>query len=202
MQGLGALLVRRHGPTTDQESVIAAARVLAEDAPAIVERLCVCVSLEGGLAYVYLWCDGVAGISEGMLEMLRLRAEEVMPGGAIEAARLAPLQEVAGASAGREAPIHYAVETDVTPEWEKELASWYRDEHLPGLAAVPGCTGAWRLENLDGGPRSFACYDLLAADVLETQAWLAVRGTPWSDRVRPQFRNMRRAMFRKVYEGG
>ncbi|MCC6194051.1 MAG: hypothetical protein IT518_06225 [Burkholderiales bacterium] len=67
---------------------------------------------------------------------------------------------------------------------------------MPGLAGVPGCVRAQRYANLDSGPRSHACYDIVHPDVPQSADWLAVRATPWSDRVRPQFRNTRRTMFR------
>lgn len=65
---------------------------------------------------------------------------------------------------------------------------------------MPGNVRAWRLRNLDAGPRYHACYDLLAPEVLERAAWLAVRHTAWSERVRPHFVNTQRAMFRVLLE--
>ena len=66
------------------------------------------------------------------------------------------------------------------------------------LAAVPGCILAQRYYNHDQGPYSLACYDLVAEQVLGSPPWLAVRGTPWSDIVRPHFTNTRRTMFRAL----
>ncbi|NBW63424.1 MAG: 7-carboxy-7-deazaguanine synthase QueE, partial [Synechococcaceae bacterium WB4_1_0192] len=43
-----------------------------------------------------------------------------------------------------------------------------------------------------GLPLHLACYDLLHADVTESEPWLAVRHTDWSSRVRPLFRHTRR----------
>src|SRR5947207_1246132 len=70
-----------------------------------------------------------------------------------------------------------------------------------GLAAVPGGVRARRLRALaKAGKRALyvACYDLVADDVLMSEAWLAVRRTPWSDRVRPTFRGTTRTLFRTV----
>jgi hypothetical protein len=103
-----------------------------------------------------------------------------------------------GASAGASAGFRYIVETDAADGWEEEIFRWYDTEHMPGLAAVPGCVRAQRFLNRDGGPRSHACYDLTDPNILQTAAWLAVRRTAWSDRVRPQFRNSRRTMFRSL----
>lgn len=118
-------------------------------------------------------------------------------------ARLARCRDIAGASAGGVGDFHYVVETDVDGEaaWD-DLVQWYDAEHMPGLAAVPGCLRARRYVNLDGGPRSYACYDLAAPDVLGSAAWLAVRNTPWSARVRPRFCNTSRTMFRAVATTG
>ena len=101
-------------------------------------------------------------------------------------------------SAGSMSDFRYIVETDAADGWEEEMFRWYDIEHMPRLASVPGCVRAQRFLNRDRGPRSHACYDLTDPDVLESAAWLAVRRTAWSDRVRPQFRNTRRTMFRCV----
>ena len=49
---------------------------------------------------------------------------------------------------------------------EEEFNAWYREEHLPGLAAVPGTVGAYRfLRPVGRSPRYVACYDLLSPQV-------------------------------------
>jgi hypothetical protein len=113
--------------------------------------------------------------------------------------RLQPSLVVPGASAGAEAPWHYIVATDVLPEHEADFNAWYEQEHLPGLAAVPGTVQAARYVRVDGtGPRYHACYDLADRAAFNSPAWLAVRGTAWSSRVRPSFRNTLRTMYRRV----
>jgi hypothetical protein len=111
---------------------------------------------------------------------------------------LALLRDVPGASAGAPAPYRYVVETDVEPAHEDDFNAWYDQEHLRGLAGVPGTVRARRFRAADGSPRYHACYDLVAPATLGSPPWLAVRATPWSDRVRPAFRNTRRTMFRRV----
>lgn len=99
---------------------------------------------------------------------------------------------------GGQAPCHYVVETDVAPGAEDEFHAWYEQEHLPGLSQVPGCLRARRLVRPDGPagyPLHLACYDLLDEQVTESEPWLAVRHTAWSQRVRPLFRNTRRTLF-------
>lgn len=103
----------------------------------------------------------------------------------------------------RETPkFHYVVETDTDDNWFEKIAKWYDEEHMLGLAAVPGCISAMRLVNLDAKneaddnrPRSFACYDLTSPDVLGSPPWLAVRHTAWSDIARPHFTNTLRTMM-------
>lgn len=112
--------------------------------------------------------------------------------------RLELLREFDGASRDAPAPFRYVVATDVVAAHEDEFNAWYDGEHLPGLASVPGTVRAGRYRTTSGGPRYHACYDLVAPQTLGSAPWLVVRGTPWSDRVRPHFRNTYRRMFRQV----
>lgn len=120
-----------------------------------------------------------------------------LPGSSPGWHRLVCTQEIAGASHGLLASFHYVVETDVLAEFEEDLNAWYAQEHLPGLAAVKGTVRAARYVVASGAPRYYACYDLESVDALGSPAWLAVRATAWSSRVRPAFRNTRRTMFFK-----
>jgi hypothetical protein len=93
---------------------------------------------------------------------------------------------LAGEAQGRDAPWHYVVATDVLPQCEADFNAWYDTEHLAGLAAVPGVARATRYRLVQGaGPLYHAGYDLAERDAFNSPAWLAVRGTPWSSRVRP-----------------
>lgn len=114
------------------------------------------------------------------------------------ASRLARQHEIVGASPALMPAAHYVVEMDPEAGWEAELFAWYDQEHMPGLAAVPGCIHAVRMFNLDHGPLNFACYDLSAKQVMGCLPWLAVRNSSWSDRVRPHFKNARRTMFEVI----
>lgn len=113
-------------------------------------------------------------------------------------ARLALMRGIDGASRNESALFHYVVA--MTPEsgFEVELQRWYDAEHLPGLAAVPGCVQARRFWNHDTGARSMACYDLADEHAMGSPAWLAVRHTAWSDRMRPRFMDTVRTMFSVV----
>ena len=98
--------------------------------------------------------------------------------------RLQGVTELAGASHGQVATHHYVVETDVDESNLEQLNDWYQNEHLPGLAAVPGTVRARRYARTQGQPRWIACYDLTSAQTLERPEWLAVRHTAWSSIVR------------------
>ena len=115
--------------------------------------------------------------------------------------RLHKLQSLDGASASATVTFHYVVETDVALEHEGELNAWYEQEHLPGLASVPGTIRAVRYRRDSGSPRYLACYDLTSPDTLNRPEWLAVRHTDWSSKVRPTFQNTRRTMFRQPVTG-
>jgi len=144
------------------------------------------------IAYVYLALPFRMALSRRMLEPL---AELSVRGSQATVSRLTLLQSLPGASRTHRALFHYVVETTPEVGWEFELQHWYATEHLPGLAAVPGCVQAQRFWNHDNGPRSFASYDLIEEQVLDSPAWLAIRHTPWSDRVRPHFTNTVRTLF-------
>ena len=150
--------------------------------------------------YAYGVLEGAAYPTDGDLHRFEAMARQ-LPAFATFAPAMDRLESVytsTGASAGAMTGFHYTVETDAADGWEEEIFRWYDTEHMPRLAAVPGCALARRFINRDGGPHSHACYDLTDPRVLESAAWLAVRRTAWSDRVRPQFRNTRRTMFRTL----
>ena len=148
-------------------------------------------ALEADLVYVYATVPADSREAERIEEVMRA----ALPGATLS--RLTLLQDLAGASAGEPAPYRYVLETDVLAEREADLNAWYDREHLAGLASVPGTVRAMRFRS-DGHPRYHACYDLARTETLGSPPWLAVRGTPWSDRVRPAFFNTRRMMFRAV----
>ncbi|MBS0343762.1 MAG: hypothetical protein JSS56_24930 [Proteobacteria bacterium] len=123
-----------------------------------------------------------------------------VPASTYQWARLQCVQALAGASPGETPRFHYIVETDVLPQAEDDFNAWYGQEHLPGLAAVPGVVRAARYVDAGGSPRYYACYDLAGLEAFGSAPWLAVRETAWSSRVRPSFRNTRRTMFRLASE--
>ena len=151
-------------------------------------RIAVWQALDSGSSYVYI-------VPAGDVDAAAVAIRKALPDA--DVARLQTLMQIDGASAGETPAFHYVVETDVAPEAEPDFNAWYDQEHLAGLASVDGTVRAWRYRNLDAGPRYHACYDLARREAFGSPAWLAVRATPWSDRVRPSFRNTRRTMFRR-----
>ncbi len=93
-----------------------------------------------------------------------------------------------------------AVWTDIDPAIEADFNAWYASEHLPERLGVPGFRRGRRFRALAGAPRYFACYDLDAAAVLESQAYLErlQHPTPWTERVMRGFRNTTRAAFERT----
>lgn len=116
----------------------------------------------------------------------------------IRVSRLETMFDIEGHSRVETPAFHYVVEMDPENGWAPQIARWYDTEHMPGLAGVPGCIHAMRLRNHDHGPLSLACYDLVTAQTLGSPAWLAVRGTAWSDIARPHFTHTKRTMFEVV----
>lgn len=162
-----------------------------EGAPLAID---VYAAVEIDETYVYYRANETVGAQR--LARLRARVEERYPGAGASVMR--PVQDIEGASRGKAAFWHYIVETDVVPDMEADLNAWYNEEHLPGLASVPGTTRAQRFVVSEGGPRYHACYDLETEETFGCPAWLAVRATDWSSRVRPAFRNTKRTMFKIV----
>ena len=149
-----------------------------------------------GWGYVYAQLPRTTPFARSALEpLLALWRTLASSAEETDISRLQMLQDLPGRSNGETPTRHYVVETDPEPGWEEELARWYVEEHMPGLAAVPGCVHARRFLNHDTGPSSHACYALVREDVLGCPPWLAVRGTDWSSRVRPHFTNTRRTMM-------
>ena len=147
------------------------------------------------VAYAYLQLAHRTALSRHCLIELAREAGRVWPGTQVAASRLTLMHDLAGASADSPARFHYTVEMKPEPGWGLELQRWYDGEHLPALAAVPGCVRAQRFWNNDDEQESLACYDLVSDRTTASAEWLAVRETTWSDRVRPHFIKPVRTMF-------
>jgi hypothetical protein len=93
------------------------------------------------------------------------------------------------------------VRMDVDPAHEDDFNAWYNEEHLPALCAVPGVIAARRFRAIEGGPAYMAIYYLTDPSVQASDAWKQAISTPWSARIRPSFRNLRRAVYQPLPAG-
>ena len=148
-------------------------------------------------AYTYIYF----GYSEGRFvtqidfNRLSLELSTFAPHLEIDVSRLETMDDLCGISHEAALSTHYVVEMDFEDGWSEDVFDWYDKEHLPGLAAVPGCIRAARFINHDALPTSHAFYELTDVNVTSTDLWLKIRTTAWSGRLRPHFRNVRRSIF-------
>lgn len=114
--------------------------------------------------------------------IIRLEGEQIRPGDA-----LAP----EGATA------LLVIAMNVAPEHEAEFNEWYNSEHLPALAGVPGVLCARRYRGAGATQRYASIYHFATPDVPNTPAWKTAGGTPWTERMRPHFRDFLRLDCRR-----
>ena len=107
--------------------------------------------------------------------LIRLEGEQLKPGDA-----LAPV--------GRAAAL-LLIAMNVAPEHENEFNEWYNTEHLPALGAVPGVLCARRYRGAGATQRYAAIYHFANPDVATSPAWKTAANTPWTERMRPHFRD-------------
>ena len=88
---------------------------------------------------------------------------------------------------------------NVTPAFEAEFNEWYDKEHIPALAKVPGTLAARRFRSTeqDASQRYIALYHLASSEVPDSVAWKTAANSPWTDKLRPQFRDHLRVVSRR-----
>jgi hypothetical protein len=134
-----------------------------------------------------VWSKRVTGMCR---RLLRFEGTQITPGDA-------------AAPAGAGGLLLNAM--NVTPEAEDDFNAWYDQEHLPALAAVPGTLAARRYrsgEDAEGTHRYVAIYHLASPDVTRSEAWKAAVETPWTDQVRPHFRDRIRILTHRYARAG
>ena len=114
--------------------------------------------------------------------LLRFEGEQIIPGEAL-------------APDGAAAVLLVAM--NVAPAAEGEFNEWYNSEHIPALAAVPGTLCARRYRGTGATQRYAAVYHFAAPEVPESDAWKRAGGTPWTERMRPHFRDFLRIDARR-----
>ena len=80
---------------------------------------------------------------------------------------------------------------NVDPAVEDEFNTWYDTEHLPQLAAVPGVLTARRFKAAGVGIEKtyVALYHMTSVAVSHSAAWQTAANTPWTEKMRPRFRD-------------
>jgi antibiotic biosynthesis monooxygenase (ABM) superfamily enzyme len=91
---------------------------------------------------------------------------------------------------------------NVAPEHDAEFNEWYDHEHIPALAAVPGVLSARRFRDPKGTHRYLALYHVATPEVTTGDAWKTAASTPWTERLRPHFRDHLRILARRYVRGG
>jgi hypothetical protein len=120
--------------------------------------------------------------------IMRFEGEQVRPGDA-------------AAPVGQAAAL-LLVAMNVVPEQENEFNEWYNSEHLPQLGAVPGVLCARRYRGTGATQRYAAIYHLANPDVTSSAAWRTAGDTPWTQRMRPHFRDLTRLDVRRYQRAG
>jgi hypothetical protein len=117
------------------------------------------------------WTKRVTGRTRSII---RLEGEQVLPGDALAPAGAAAL---------------LLISMNVAPEHENEFNEWYNVEHLPALAGVPGVLAARRYRGTGAVQRYAAIYHFANPDVPNSAAWKTAANTPWTEKMRPNFRD-------------
>jgi hypothetical protein len=91
---------------------------------------------------------------------------------------------------------------NIEPAAEAEFNEWYNTEHIPALAAVPGTLCARRYRGSGAAQRYVAVYHLASPDVPDSAAWKNAANTPWTERMRPHFRDHLRIVSRRYTRSG
>ena len=126
------------------------------------------------------WTKRVTGRTKSLI---RLEGEQLRPGDA-----LAPVGQ---------ASALLLIAMNVAPEHENEFNEWYNSEHLPALGAVPGVLRARRYRGTGATQRYAAIYHFANPDVPSSPSWKSAANTPWTERMRPHFRDLLRLDCRR-----
>jgi hypothetical protein len=130
------------------------------------------------------WTKRVTGRTKSII---RLEGEQLRPGDA-----LAPIGQAAAL---------LLIGMNVVPVHEAEFQEWYNTEHLPALGAVPGVLCARRYRGVGATQRYVAIYHFTDLDVPSSAAWKTAANTPWTERMRPHFRDHLRLDCRRYQRG-
>ena len=130
-----------------------------------------------------VWSKRVTTICD---RITRYEGEQILPGDVVSPSNAAAL---------------LAVSMNVDPAAEHEFNEWYNAEHLPALAKVPGVLAARRYQGSAAERKYLALYSLTSTDVARSDAWRKAAGTPWTERMRPHFRDFLRLSCKRYVRG-
>jgi heme-degrading monooxygenase HmoA len=127
-----------------------------------------------------VWSKRVTAICD---RLMRFEGEQILPGDAL------PPRGAGGLLLNT---------MNVAPEHEAEFNEWYDTEHIPALAAVPGTLSARRFRSHEAdGRRYVALYHFASPEVPAGAQWRKAANTPWTERMRPHFRDHLRIPCRR-----
>jgi hypothetical protein len=104
--------------------------------------------------------------------------------------------------APKDAAALLLIAMNVAPEHEAEFNEWYNTEHIPALGGVRGTLSARRYRGTGATQRYAALYRLASSEVPYSSEWKAAATTPWTERMRPHFREHLRFECRRYTRGG
>ena len=117
------------------------------------------------------WTKRTAKFRKGIL---RYEGEQLFPGDRTAPAAAAAL---------------FMIGMNVAPGHEHEFNEWYNTEHIPALGAVKGVVCARRYRGIGATQRYVALYHLEASEILRSAEWRKAADTPWTQKMRPHFRD-------------
>jgi hypothetical protein len=129
------------------------------------------------LAWYELDIEALAGARYRAISRRSAREERIIAQLDVLDRRVYRLIDDQGHSTGTP-PVVLSVAMSTTDE--AALESWYRDEHIPLLHAIPGWRRTRRYRLVEGaGPDLLAFHELDGTGVFDTEAYGAARNTPW-----------------------
>ncbi len=97
------------------------------------------------------------------------------------------------------APYVFVARMDVDDAVEADFNAWYSNEHVPLLAAVPGCLRVRRCVAHHGAPKYTTVYELASPDVLDSVEWMTAREHGRTVAMRAVMRNVSKVMYSHVF---
>lgn len=145
------------------------------------------------LAWYELDIEALDGEQYGVISRRSAREEDVIARLDVLDRRVYRLIDDRGEPAGTP-PVVLSVAMSTTDE--AALDSWYTDEHIPMLHAVPGWRRTRRYRRVEGaGPDLLAFHELADVGVFDTEAYQAARNTPWRTSVMQTITDHERRLF-------